>query len=97
MTDAMPMCVRTLCAPTGTSSVRSTSTTRLWIQTRELYRADEVLRSETNRLKNRSRDQLSRWVPHVLSLSPSVDEPWFWDLVEYMLHPGSVLTVDSRL
>jgi len=61
----------------------------LVIQIRELSRADEDIRDEVNRLTNRLREQLYRWVPHVLSLSPSVDEPWFWDLVEYMLRSNS--------
>lgn len=54
----------------------------LVIQIRELSRADEDLREEFNRLSNRFREQLYRWAPHLLSLSPSADEPWFWELVE---------------
>lgn len=54
----------------------------LVIQIRELSRADEDLREEANRLTNRLREQLYRWVPHLLSLSPSADEPWFWELIE---------------
>ncbi|MGD8278511.1 MAG: IS110 family transposase [Gemmatimonadota bacterium] len=54
----------------------------LVIQIRELSRADEDLREEMNRLTNRFREQLHRCAPHLLSLSTSADEPWFWELVE---------------
>ncbi len=62
----------------------------LVIQIRELSRADEDLRGEANRLTNRLREQLYRWVPHLLSLSPSADEPWFWDLIERVIRSDSV-------
>jgi len=62
----------------------------LVIQIRELSRADEDLRGEANRLTNRLREQLYRWLPHVLALSPSADEPWFWDLVERLARSGPV-------
>lgn len=54
----------------------------LVIQLRELSRADEDLREEFNRLTNRLREQLHRCASHLLTLSPSADEPWFWDLVD---------------
>jgi transposase len=54
----------------------------LVIQIRELSRADEDLREEMNRLTNRLREQLHRCAPHLLMLSASADEPWFWELVE---------------
>lgn len=62
----------------------------LVIQIRELSRADEDLKAEANRLTNRLREQLYRWAPHLLSLSPSADEPWFWDLVERVIRSDSV-------
>lgn len=57
----------------------------LVIQLREVSRADEDLRGEANRLMNRLREQLYRAVPHLLALSPSANEPWFWELVERLL------------
>lgn len=54
----------------------------LVIQIRELSRADEDLREEFNRLTSRLREQLHRCASHLLTLSPSADEPWFWDLAE---------------
>lgn len=62
----------------------------LVIQIREISRADEDLRDEANRLTNRLREQLYRWVPHLLSLSPSTDEPWFWDLIERITRSDSM-------
>lgn len=65
----------------------------LVIQIRELSRADEDLRTEMNRLTNRLREQIHRFIPHLLSLAPSADEPWFWELVERVAdRPDRVLT-----
>jgi transposase len=57
----------------------------LVIQLREVSRADEDLRQEANRLTNRLREQLYRALPHLLTLSPSANEPWFWELAERTL------------
>jgi transposase len=54
----------------------------LIIQIRELSRIDEDLRQEANRLQNRLREQLHRFFPQMLKLSPAADEPWLWALVE---------------
>lgn len=54
----------------------------LVIQIRALSRADEDLREEANRLTNGLRGQLYWWVPHLLPLSSSADDPWFSELVE---------------
>lgn len=65
----------------------------LVIQIRELSRADEDLRTEMNRLTNRLREQIHRFIPHLLALSSSADEPWFWELVERVAAiPDRVLT-----
>jgi transposase len=61
----------------------------LVIQIRELSRADEDLREEFNRLTNRLRDQVHRCASHLLTLSPSANEPWFWQLVERVTRPTS--------
>jgi transposase len=52
------------------------------IQIRELSRTDEELGHEVTRLSNRLRDQLYRFYPQPLALSPAADEPWLWDLLE---------------
>lgn len=52
------------------------------IQIRELSRIDEDLRQETNRLQNRLREQLHRYFPQLLRLSPSAGEPWLWALLD---------------
>jgi transposase len=52
------------------------------IQIRELSRIEEDLREEANRLQNRLREQLHRFYPQVLRLSPAADEPWLWSLLE---------------
>lgn len=62
----------------------------LVIQIRELSRADEDLRQEANRLTNRLREQLYRTLPHLLALSPSADEPWFWEFVERIGATGTL-------
>lgn len=59
----------------------------LVIQLRELSRVDEELRQETNRLTNRLREQLRRFYPQVFELSPSVNEPWLWELLELAPSP----------
>jgi transposase len=64
----------------------------LVLQIREISRADEDLCQEANRLMNRLREQLYRCAPHLLDLSPSADEPWFWDLVERAVVPGARVT-----
>lgn len=65
----------------------------LVIQIREISRADEDLREEINRLTNRLREQLYRVAPHLLPLSPSANEPWFWELAERVVdRPEARLT-----
>ena len=65
----------------------------LVIQIREVSRADEDLRDDFVRLTNRFREQLYRSASPLLQLSPTVDEPWFWDLVERLFQePGRRLT-----
>jgi len=70
------------------------------IQIRELSRVNEDMRDEVNRLTNRLRDQIHRFAPHLLQLSPSADEPWFWELVERVLAgrtPSQARTVQALL
>ena len=61
----------------------------LTIQIRELSRIDEDLRQEANRLQNRLREQLHRFFPQMLRISPAVDESWVWALVELAPTPAA--------
>jgi len=61
----------------------------LVIQIREATREDEDLRQESNRLANRLREQLHRYFPSLLKLSPSADEAWLWALLESAPTPES--------
>src|SRR5258708_2032167 len=54
----------------------------LTIRLRELSRLEEQLTEEQNRLSNRLWNQLQRYFPSLLQLSPSAAEPWLWDLLE---------------
>ena len=58
------------------------------IQLRELTRIEEDLKAEFSRLTNRLREQLHRYYPQLLRLSPAADEPWLWDLVEIVPTPA---------
>ena len=60
----------------------------LVVQLRELSRVEEDLQGESNRLANRLREQLQRFYPQVLALSPAVDEPWIWALLEVAPTPA---------
>jgi transposase len=57
------------------------------IQIRELTRIEEDLKVEFSRLTNRLREQLHRYYPQLLRLSPAADEPWLWDLIEIVPTP----------
>jgi transposase len=50
------------------------------IRLRELSRADEQLRQESNRVLNQVCEQLHRYYPQLLALSPSFDQEWIWAL-----------------
>ena len=65
---------------------------------RELSRLDDDLRQDYNRVLNQFREQLGRFYPQLLSLSPGSDEPWLWDLFEMAPLPevGGTLAL-SRL
>ncbi len=57
------------------------------IQLRELSRMDEELCKSIGRLTNRLREQLNRYVPQLLTLSPAAAEPWLWSLLEIAARP----------
>lgn len=54
------------------------------IELRELSRLDAELSETRNRLCNQLREQLLRFHPELLKLSPAGDEPWFWELLVKM-------------
>jgi transposase len=60
----------------------------LVIQLREMSRVDDDLAEDMNRLTNRLREQLHRFYPQLLRLSPSADEPWLWALLELAPTPA---------
>lgn len=66
------------------------------LELRAVARADEDLREEMNRLTNRLREQLLRFYPQVLSLAPSVDEPWLWALLERAPTPAAAHRLRPR-
>lgn len=63
------------------------------IQLRELSRVDQDLMREATQLANRLREQLHRFFPQVLDLSPAADEPWVWALLESVPTPGAARRV----
>lgn len=63
---------------------------------RELSRLDGDLGETKNRLTNQLREQLMRFHPEMLQLSPSADEPWFWALIEATGDFASVAKFSSR-
>jgi transposase len=58
------------------------------IQVRELSRRHGELGQEHSRLSNRLREQLWRFYPQLLALSPAADEPWLWALLEQAPTPA---------
>jgi transposase len=52
------------------------------IQLRDLARLQDELVQELGRLTNRLREQLLRFYPQALTLSPAADEPWLWSLLD---------------
>jgi transposase len=55
---------------------------------RELSRLHGELVEEQGRLTNRLREQLWRFYPQLLTLSPAADEPWLWALLEQAPTPA---------
>jgi transposase len=52
------------------------------LRLRELSRIQEELQVQENRLSNQLWEQLHRYYPQTLSLSPAANEAWLWDLIE---------------
>lgn len=52
------------------------------LRLRELSRIEEDLQVQENRLSNQLWEQLHRYYPQMLTLSPGANEAWLWDLIE---------------
>ena len=64
----------------------------LVIRLRELSRTEENIQQEQVRAGNQLRELLIRYYPQALKLSPELDEPWFWDLLEKVPLPAKKLS-----
>jgi transposase len=60
----------------------------LIMQLREISRADDDITIDLGRLTNRLREQLHRFFPQALELSPAADDVWLWDLLEMANTPA---------
>jgi transposase len=58
------------------------------VRLRELSRMEEDLQTDSNRLTNQLWEQLRRYSPQMLKLSPAADEVWMWDLLKAAPLPG---------
>ena len=67
------------------------------LQVRELSRLHAELVTEQGRLSNRLREQLWRFYPQLLALSPAADDPWLWARLELAPTPaqGRRLTLSA--
>jgi transposase len=52
------------------------------LRLRELSRTQEELQVQENRLSNQLWEQLHRYYPQTLILSPAANEAWLWELIE---------------
>jgi transposase len=52
------------------------------IRLRELSRTEQDIQQQQTRVGNQLRDVLWRYFPQWVKLSPTLDEPWVWDLLE---------------
>lgn len=59
------------------------------IQLRDLSRLDETLKQDFRRASNQLWEQLHRYYPQMLLLSPAADEPWIWALLKKAPLPAS--------
>jgi transposase len=60
----------------------------LIVQLRKISRADDDITIELGRLTNRLREQLHRFFPQALTLSPAADDVWLWDLLTLATTPA---------
>jgi transposase len=57
------------------------------VELREFSRMEEELGDELGRLENQLREQVWRYYPQLLTLSPAMDDPWLWSLWELVPAP----------
>lgn len=71
----------------------------LVIQIREASRSEQGLKKDARRLANQLRDQLHRFFPQLLQLSPAADDPWLWDLLRVAPPPqrAAAMTEEQAL
>lgn len=67
----------------------------LVIRIRELARAEEDIVHDQVRNGHQLQDLLNRYFPQMLKLCASVDEPWFWDLLELVPLPGGKVSTSK--
>jgi transposase len=63
------------------------------LRLRELSRLEQDLQTESNRLANQLWEQLRRYYPQMLKLSPAAAEVWLWDLWESAPLPANASTL----
>jgi transposase len=63
------------------------------LRIRELSRMADDLQTDSNRLANQLWEQLRRYYPQMLKLSPAANEDWLWDLLESAPLPSTVGTL----
>jgi hypothetical protein len=63
------------------------------LRLRELSRMNQDLQIDSNRLANQLWEQLRRYFPQMLKLSPAADEAWLWDLLEWAPLPGDAAKI----
>jgi transposase len=68
----------------------------LVIQIRQVSRADSDLKQEVRRLSNQLREQIYRYFPQLLRLSPAADDPWLWDFLELAPTPRAAARLGTR-
>ena len=66
------------------------------LQLREFSRLHDDLTEEFRRLANRLRQQLHRYFPQVLTLSPAADESWAWELLRLAPTPAEAPRLSPR-
>jgi transposase len=59
------------------------------VRLREASRTNDELEEELRRHTNRLREQLHRYYPQILKLSPAADDPWVWTLLELAPTPAA--------
>lgn len=63
------------------------------LRIRELSRMADDLQTDSNRLANQLWEQLRRYYPQMLKLSPAANEDWLWDLLESAPLPSTAGTL----